>query len=328
MPAVKKLHQESQNNTKPEYIFGHSCQTIAIVVNAASSFFALPLACRIHEGLVFSNRDQRTLLDKMVESVSTCQWWKEAVVYQVYPRSYADSNGDGVGDFPGLIGKLDYLRDLGVDALWLSPVCQTPNRDYGYDITDHLSINPAWFVEARSSRDNPKRSYYIWREGKDGHEPNNWQADFGGSVWTYNPATGDYYMGGFSPYQPDLNWANPEVRQKMYEIMRWWAALADPESILYWYRRLIALRKQNPALIHGEYEVRELGNEVYAYRRTLGVTVFTVVLNWSSVPAQATLPDDWVDSCKTLAVCNVKSALAPLPTLTLQPWEARMYRSW
>jgi oligo-1,6-glucosidase len=185
------------------------------------------------------------------------KWWKEAVVYQVYPRSFADANGDGIGDLPGLIGKLDYLRDLGVDAIWMSPICQTPDRDNGYDISDYCEISPkfgtmadvdrllaeahrrglkiifdmvcnhssdqhAWFQESKSSRTNPKRDFYIWRKGRDGKEPNNWRAEFGGSAWTLDPVTGEYYLGVFSPFQPDLNWENPAVREALYATMRWW----------------------------------------------------------------------------------------------------------
>ncbi len=185
------------------------------------------------------------------------KWWKEAVVYQVYPRSFADANGDGIGDLPGLIGKLDYLRDLGVDAIWMSPICQTPDRDNGYDISDYCAISPKfgtmadvdrllseahrrglkiifdmvcnhssdqheWFQESKSSRTNPKRDFYIWRKGRDGKEPNNWRAEFGGSAWTLDPTTGEYYLGVFSPFQPDLNWENPAVREALYGAMRWW----------------------------------------------------------------------------------------------------------
>jgi oligo-1,6-glucosidase len=184
-------------------------------------------------------------------------WWKEGVVYQIYPRSFADSNGDGVGDLRGIIGKLDYLKTLGVDVVWLSPVYESPNDDNGYDISDyqaiasefgtladweellaglhargiklimdlvvnHTSDEHAWFVESRKSKDNPYRDYYIWRPGKDGGEPNNWAAAFGGSAWQYDEATGEYYLHLFSPKQPDLNWENPHVRAAIYAMMHWW----------------------------------------------------------------------------------------------------------
>lgn len=185
------------------------------------------------------------------------QWWKEAVVYQVYPRSFCDSDGDGVGDLNGVTGKLDYLRELGVDVIWLSPVYASPNDDNGYDISDYRAIQPefgtmadfdrllseahrrgiklvmdlvanhtsdehAWFVESRASRDNPKRDWYIWRDGKNGAPPNNWGSAFSGSAWSYDGATEQYYLHLFSKKQPDLNWDNPDVRGAIYDMMRWW----------------------------------------------------------------------------------------------------------
>ena len=184
-------------------------------------------------------------------------WWKESVVYQIYPRSFADSDGDGVGDLRGIIGKLDYLKTLGVDVVWLSPVYQSPNDDNGYDISDyqdimtefgtladfdellaglhargiklimdlvvnHTSDEHAWFVESRASKDNPYRDFYIWRPGNDGAEPNNWGSFFGGSAWQRDDATGEYYLHLFSTKQPDLNWDNPAVREAIYSMMRWW----------------------------------------------------------------------------------------------------------
>ena len=185
-------------------------------------------------------------------------WWKEAVVYQIYPRSFMDSNGDGIGDLKGITGKLDYLKYLGIDVIWLSPVYQSPNDDNGYDISDyqaimdefgtmedfdemlkeahergirivmdlvvnHTSDEHKWFVESRKSRENPYRDYYIWREGKDeGTPPNNWGACFGGSAWEYDKETEMYYLHMFSKKQPDLNWENPKVRQEVFDMMTWW----------------------------------------------------------------------------------------------------------
>ncbi len=184
-------------------------------------------------------------------------WWKESVVYQIYPRSFYDSNGDGIGDLPGIIRKLDYLKELGVDVVWLSPVYKSPNDDNGYDISDyqdvmdefgtladweellaemhrrgikllmdlvvnHTSDEHPWFVESRASKDNPKRDWYIWRPGKDGREPNNWASRFGGSAWQYDEATGEYYLHIFSRKQPDLNWESPRVRAEVYAMMHWW----------------------------------------------------------------------------------------------------------
>ena len=184
-------------------------------------------------------------------------WWKESVVYQIYPRSFFDSNGDGIGDLRGIIQKLDYLKELGVNVVWLSPVYKSPNDDNGYDISDyrdimdefgslsdweellakmhqrdiklvmdlvvnHTSDEHPWFIEARKSKDNPYRDYYIWRPGKDGREPNNWKSHFSGSAWQYDEATGEYYLHLFSKKQPDLNWENPKVRSEVYAMMDWW----------------------------------------------------------------------------------------------------------
>jgi oligo-1,6-glucosidase len=184
-------------------------------------------------------------------------WWKESVVYQIYPRSFCDSNGDGIGDIPGITSKLDHLKTLGVDVVWLSPVYRSPNDDNGYDISDyraimdefgtmadfdamlagmhargiklvmdlvvnHTSDEHAWFTEARKSRDNPYHDHYIWREAKDGREPNNWEAAFSGSAWQWNEATGEYYLHMFSKKQPDLNWENPKVRAEVFDMMHFW----------------------------------------------------------------------------------------------------------
>lgn len=185
------------------------------------------------------------------------QWWKESVVYQIYPRSFMDSNGDGIGDLQGIISRLDYLKELGIDVVWLSPVYKSPNDDNGYDISDyqdimrefgtmkdweellgelhtrgiklimdlvvnHSSDEHIWFSEARKSKDNPYRDYYIWREGKNGKEPNNWGSNFGGSAWELDESTGEYYLHLFSKKQPDLNWENSNLRKEIYDMMTWW----------------------------------------------------------------------------------------------------------
>jgi oligo-1,6-glucosidase len=185
------------------------------------------------------------------------KWWKESVVYQIYPRSFKDSNGDGIGDLQGIISKLDYLKELGVGVIWLSPVYESPNDDNGYDISDykaimdefgtmedweelleglhsrgmklmmdlvvnHSSDEHAWFMESRKSQDNPYRDYYIWRPGKDGNEPNNWTSFFSGSAWQYDEATEEYFLHLFSKKQPDLNWENPVLRTEIYDMMKWW----------------------------------------------------------------------------------------------------------
>ena len=185
-------------------------------------------------------------------------WWKEAVIYQIYPRSFMDSNGDGIGDLQGIISRLDYLKYLGIDVIWLSPVYKSPNDDNGYDISDyqdimdefgtmedfdellaaahargikivmdlvvnHTSDEHQWFVESQKSRDNAYRDYYIWREGKDAQTPpNNWGSCFGGSAWQYDEKTGMYYLHLFSKKQPDLNWDNPKVRGEVFDMMTWW----------------------------------------------------------------------------------------------------------
>ena len=191
------------------------------------------------------------------DTVLNKAWWKEAVVYQIYPRSFMDSNGDGIGDLNGITEKLEYLKELGIDVIWLSPVYQSPNDDNGYDISDyqaimeefgtmedydrmlarahelgikimmdlvvnHTSDEHAWFVESRKSVDNPYRDFYIWRKGKDGKEPNNWGSCFSGSAWKYDSQTDMYFLHLFSKKQPDLNWDNPKVRDRVFDMMNWW----------------------------------------------------------------------------------------------------------
>lgn len=185
------------------------------------------------------------------------RWWKEAVAYQIYPRSFQDSNGDGIGDLQGIIQRLDYIKDLGIDVIWICPMYKSPNDDNGYDISDyedimedfgtmedfdalltevhdrgmkliidlvpnHTSDEHQWFIESRQSKENPKRDWYIWRDGKEGAEPNNWESIFGGSSWQYDERTNQYYLHVFSTKQPDLNWENPEVRDAVYGMMNYW----------------------------------------------------------------------------------------------------------
>lgn len=185
------------------------------------------------------------------------KWWKEAVAYQIYPRSFMDSNNDGIGDLQGIISKLDYLKDLGIDVIWICPVYKSPNDDNGYDISDyqdimsdfgtmedfnellseihkrnmkiiidlvinHTSDEHPWFIESRSSKQNPKRDWYIWREGKDNKEPNNWESIFKGSAWEYDENTKEYYLHLFSKKQPDLNWENEYMRNEIYKMINWW----------------------------------------------------------------------------------------------------------
>ncbi|RFU63272.1 alpha-glucosidase [Bacillus sp. V59.32b] len=185
------------------------------------------------------------------------KWWKESIAYQVYPRSFKDSNGDGIGDLKGVTSKLDYLKELGIDVIWLSPMYKSPNDDNGYDISDyqdimeefgtmsdfdelleevhkrdmklildlvinHTSDEHPWFIESRSSKDNPKRDWYIWSDGKNGKEPNNWESIFSGSAWKYDELTEQYFMHLFSSRQPDLNWENPDVREALQKMVIWW----------------------------------------------------------------------------------------------------------
>jgi alpha-glucosidase len=192
-------------------------------------------------------------------------WWQDAIIYQIYPRSFQDTNGDGVGDLPGITQRLDYLRALGVDALWLSPIFPSPMRDFGYDVSDYTAISPEfgtmadfqaflraaherglrvlldlvmnhtsdqhpWFLESAASRENPRRDWYIWRDGKPGERgrgrrpapPNNWQSVFGGSAWQWDERTGQYYLHSFLKEQPDVNWRNPELRAAMMDVIRYW----------------------------------------------------------------------------------------------------------
>ena len=188
----------------------------------------------------------------------TAPWWERAVIYQIYPRSLQDSDGDGVGDLNGIEQRLDYLVELGIDAIWLSPIFSSPMADFGYDVSDYRGVDPIfgtlgdfdrllatahdrglkllldfvpnhssdqhpWFIESRSSRDNPRRDWYIWRDpARGGGPPNNWISDFGGSAWTFDEATGQYYLHAFLKEQPDLNWRNPQVRSAMLDVMRFW----------------------------------------------------------------------------------------------------------
>ncbi len=184
-------------------------------------------------------------------------WWKESVVYQIYPRSYNDSNNDGIGDIPGIIEKLDYIQSLGIDVIWLCPAYESPNDDNGYDISDyrnimhefgtmsdfdellkgihdremklvmdlvvnHSSDEHHWFEESRKSKDNPYRDYYIWKPGQNGGPPTDWEAFFGGSAWAYDETTEEYYLHLFTKKQPDLNWENPKVREEVNDIIRYW----------------------------------------------------------------------------------------------------------
>ena len=184
-------------------------------------------------------------------------WWETATAYQIYPRSFMDSNGDGVGDLQGIISKLPYLCDLGIDLIWICPIYPSPNDDNGYDISDyqniqkeygslkdleelldkahalhirvimdlvinHTSSKHPWFIESRSSNDNPKRDWYIWKDGQNQKEPNNWESIFGGSAWEYDNKTSQYYLHVFGKTMPDINWENPQVKKAIFEMICWW----------------------------------------------------------------------------------------------------------
>jgi len=216
---------------------------------------------------------------------------KKSVVYQIYIKSFKDSDGDGIGDLKGILSKLDYLKELGVDVLWITPFYQSPNHDGGYDISDYQSIGEeygtmqdfdgllkaahdhglriildlvvnhtssqhAWFQESRSSLNNDKRNYYIWRKGKDGHEPNNWGALFGGPAWTLDPETKEYYLHLFSPSQPDLNWDNEALRNEVYAMMTWWL----DKGIDGFRMDVISLISKTPGYPDGEVGLSGYGN--------------------------------------------------------------------
>lgn len=242
-------------------------------------------------------------------------WWKESVVYQIYPRSFCDSNGDGIGDLNGITSKLDYLKELGINVIWLSPVYQSPNDDNGYDISDyeaimtefgtmddydrmlaaahergikivmdlvvnHTSDEHDWFLESKSSKDNDKRDYYIWRDGKDGKEPNNWGSCFSGSAWKYDETTDQYFLHLFSKKQPDLNWANPQVRKEVFDMMTRWC----DKGIDGFRMDVISLISKPEGLPDGKIEGKQLyadpnicanGPKVHEYLQEMNKTVLS-----------------------------------------------------
>lgn len=249
-------------------------------------------------------------------------WWQSATVYQIYPRSFADSDGDGVGDIPGIIGKLDYLQHLGIGVIWLSPIFVSPMVDNGYDIADYQAIAPEfgtladfdrlvaeakargigilldlvvnhtssqhrWFKDARSARDSRYRDYYVWRDpGPDGGPPNDIQSTFGGPAWTLDAATGQYYFHQFAKEQPDLNWANPEVRAEVYRMMNWWL----DRGIAGFRMDVIDLIAKEPdrGITADGPRLHEYIQEMH--RETLaGRDVLTVGESWSATPETALL---------------------------------------
>ena len=255
------------------------------------------------------------------------KWWKKAVIYQIYPRSFQDSNGDGIGDLNGIIGRLDYLENLGIDAIWLSPVCKSPQDDNGYDISDYQDIDPMfgsiedmehliqeakkhhiriimdlvlnhssdehrWFREAKKSRENPYHDYYIWRDGEEGQPPNEMRACFGGSAWEWVPEVKQYYFHQFSVKQPDLNWENPKVRQEIYSMIDWWTEKGAGGFRLDVIDQ-IAKEPDKEITANGprlhEF-IREMSKEVFQ-----GKDLITVGEAWGATPELAKLysnPDD------------------------------------
>lgn len=255
------------------------------------------------------------------------KWWKRAVIYQIYPRSYQDSNGDGIGDLNGIVRRLDYLEKLGIDAIWLSPVCKSPQDDNGYDISDYQDIDPMfgsiddmerlireakkhhiriimdlvlnhssdehhWFQEAKKSRENPYHDYYIWRDGEEGQPPNDMRACFGGSAWEWVPGIRQYYFHQFSVKQPDLNWENPKVRREIYDMIHWWIEKGVGGFRLDVIDQ-IAKEPDKKITANGpklHAFIREMSRETFR-----GKDLITVGEAWSATPAQAKFysnPDD------------------------------------
>lgn len=241
-------------------------------------------------------------------------WWKKAVIYQIYPKSFQDSNGDGIGDLPGIISRLDYLQKLGIDAIWLSPIYKSPGIDNGYDIADYEAIDPQygtmadmkklileakkrniriimdlvvnhtsdqhpWFIEAKKSTNSPYRDFYIWRNPVNNREPNNLKSDFSGSAWKFDQGTGQYYLHFFAPQQPDLNWQNPRLRQKIYDMMNFWLDM----GIEGFRMDVIELIGKDP-----DKKIRENGPKLHTYLQEMNQAVLanrdvvTVGETWSA----------------------------------------------
>ena len=244
------------------------------------------------------------------------KWWQSSVVYQIYPRSFADSNGDGMGDIPGITGEIEYLKKLGVNVLWICPIYQSPQDDNGYDISAYRAIYPEfgtmedmksliqkckdndikiimdlvvnhtsdehpWFIEAKKSLDNPYRDYYIWRKGTDGRPPNDLMSNFGGSAWEYSPETDEYYLHFYSKKQPDLNWENPKLRQEIYDMMNWWL----DQGIAGFRMDVIDLIGKIP-----DQKIKENGPKLHSYLHEMNEATFghrdsmTVGECWGATP--------------------------------------------
>ncbi|MBB2173245.1 alpha-glucosidase [Gluconacetobacter asukensis] len=240
-------------------------------------------------------------------------WWKEAVIYEIYPRSFKDSNGDGIGDLPGILEKLPYIRDLGVDTIWLAPIFQSPNRDNGYDISDYRAIMPEfgtmddferlmakasslgiriimdlvvnhtsdqhpWFQKSRASKDSPYRDYYIWRDSAQGHPPNNWPSVWGGSAWAFEPETASSYLHLFSPQQPDLNWDNPAVREEVFSIMKFWldkGVSGFRMDVITMISKMPSFRDMTPEELKAPEYVYAAGPHLHTYLREMNDRVLS-----------------------------------------------------
>jgi glycosidase len=303
-------------------------------------------------------------------------WWRTGTIYQIYPRSFQDSNGDGVGDLPGIITRLDYVADLGVDAIWISPFYTSPMRDFGYDVANYTDVDPLfgtlddfdallaeahdrglkiivdivpnhtsdqhpWFIESRSSRNSPKRDWYVWRDGTSDHSPpNNWLSAFGGSAWEWDDASGQYYLHTFIPEQPDLNWRNPEVVDAMWDVYRFWLdrgvdgfridvaqrILKDPEfrdnppspavqstgfKSLGAYESQIHIHDQAHPDVHGIY--RQLRTLVDSYQPPRVIIGEVHVFHW----------DDWAEYYGDLDEMHLPFNF----TLIYVPWQADSVRA-
>ena len=249
------------------------------------------------------------------------KWWQNTVIYQIYPRSFCDSNGDGIGDIGGIISKLDYLEKLGIGAIWISPVFSSPQADNGYDVSDYRDIDPMfgtlgdmeeliaeagkrgirivldmvlnhssdehpWFIEAKKSRDNPYHDYYVWRDGVEGTPPNDMRASFGGSAWEWVPELGQYYLHQFAVKQPDLNWDNPKVRRELYDMINWWVA----KGVGGFRLDVIDLIAKEP-----DRKLTFEGSNLHKYIRELSAETFqkadlvSVGEAWSATPEKAYL---------------------------------------
>jgi glycosidase len=272
--------------------------------------------------------------DGRVSEISEIPWWKRGVVYQVYPRSFQDSDGDGIGDLAGILYRLDYLAELGLDAIWISPIFPSPMADFGYDVSNYVDIDATfgdlktfdrlvaaaherglrvildyvpnhtsdqhpWFLESRASRTNPKRDWYIWRQPRPGGGvQNNWTSEFGGPAWSFDELTGEYYYHAYLEQQPDLN----DLRSTNVA-----AQAQDPRSLLALYRALLALRRSHLALETGSYASGAATEHVLTYERHQGGQQLVVALNFGPLPCELR-----VAPCRILLSTELDRAAEPV----------------